>query len=214
MKNILCFGDSNTYGLNPEWVHGNFGRHDIDTRWTGRLQKLLGSEYRIIEEGLNGRTTVFNNPTGEYRCGIDYFQPCIESHIPLDLIIIMLGTNDAHPLFNTRPNDIAQGLARLIKVAKNPAIYLGMPMPKILIAVPVPIGKAALSLPDGVTTPEMIKTTEGLAEAYKHVAEMYGCEYIDLGKFAQTAPFEGVHLTPEAHAAIAEAYAAKIKEIL
>lgn len=214
MKNILCFGDSNTYGLNPEWVHGNFGRHDIKTRWTGRLQELLGSEYRIIEEGLNGRTTVFSNPTGPYRCGIDYFQPCIESHNPLDLIIIMLGTNDALPMFNTRPSDIAAGLTRLVKVAKNADLYLGMPMPKILIAVPVPIGKAALSLPDGITTPEMIKTTEDLAVAYKRVAELNGCEYINLGEVAQTAPFEGVHLTPEAHAAIAEAYAKKIKEIL
>ena len=213
MRNILCFGDSNTYGLNPEWVHGNFGRHDIKTRWTGRLQELLGSEYRIIEEGLNGRTTVFTSPMVPDRCGLTYFKPCIESHNPLDLIIIMLGTNDANPFFNTRVNDIAGGLTTLIKVAKNPDTYMGMPIPKILVAVPVPLGEAALSLSDGMTTPEMIETTRNLAPAYKRVADMNGCEFIDLGEVAQTAPFEGVHLTPEAHAAIAEAYARKIREI-
>lgn len=214
MKNILCFGDSNTYGLSPEWVHGKFGRHDIDTRWTGRLQKQLGSEYRIIEEGLNGRTTVFDDPTGPYRCGIDYFQPCVESHIPLDLIIIMLGTNDAKGMFNASAMEIASGLGRLIQVAKNPSIYLASPVPKILIAVPVPLGEVALSGPDGITTREMINKTKALAAAYKQIANMYGCEYLDLGQVTQTAPYEGIHLTAEAHALVADAFEKKIREIL
>lgn len=214
MKNILCFGDSNTYGLSPEWVHGKFGRHDINIRWTGRLQKQLGPEYRIIEEGLNGRSTVFDDPTGPYRCGIDYFQPCVESHNPLDLIIIMLGTNDTKGMFNAGPMEIAMGLSRLIQVAKNPAIYMGSPVPKVLIAVPVPIGEAALGGADGITTREMIDKSKALAPAYKRIADMYGCEYIDLGQITETAPYEGVHLTAESHALIADAFEKKIREIL
>jgi len=213
MKNILCFGDSNTYGLSPEWVHGQFGRHDINTRWTGRLQQLLGDDYRIIEEGLCGRTTVFDDPTGPYKSGIDYLQPCIESHTPLDLIIIMLGTNDTKGLFNASPAEIAMGLTRLVGVAKNPALYMGTPVPKVLVAVPVPIGEAAMKLPDGITSMDMIEKSRALAPRYKNVADMYGCDFIDLGQVASTTDYEGVHLDAAAHAAVAEAYAAKIREI-
>ena len=106
MKNILCFGDSNTYGLKPEWIKGDFGRHDENTRWPGAMRNILGDGYRVIEEGLCGRTTVFDDPTSPYRNGFDYLQPCLESHSPLDLVIIMLaggkhtytnmGSNDTH----------------------------------------------------------------------------------------------------------------------
>ena len=214
MKNILCFGDSNTYGLSPEWVHGQFGRHDINTRWPGRLQQLLGEEYHIIEEGLCGRTTVFDDPTGPYKAGIDYLQPCIESHTPLDLIIIMLGTNDTKGLFNASPAEIAMGLGRLIGVAKNPALYMGAPVPRVLVAVPVPIGEAAMHLPDGITDMSMVEKSRNLAPRYKATADMYGCDFIDLGEVASTTDYEGVHLDAAAHAAVAEAYAKKIREIL
>ena len=214
MKNILCFGDSNTYGLKPEWIKGDFGRHDENTRWPGKLRNILGDDYRIIEEGLCGRTTVFDDPTSPYRNGFDYLQPCLESHSPLDLVIIMLGTNDSKGLFNAGPAEIAAGLGRLIAVAKNPAVYMGRPVPKILVAVPVPVGEAALALPDGITTTQMIEKTRALAPKYENTAKMYGCEVIDLGKVAETAPFEGIHITAEGHAKIAEAMAAKVREIL
>ncbi|MCQ2451955.1 MAG: SGNH/GDSL hydrolase family protein [Oscillospiraceae bacterium] len=214
MKNILCYGDSNTYGLSPEWVHGQFGRHDINTRWTGRLQKQLGEDYRIIEEGLCGRTTAFSDPTSAYRNGLPYLQPCIESHSPLDLIIIMLGTNDCKGLHSASPADIAMGLGRLIQVAKNPALYMGTPVPKVLVAVPVPIGEGAMTLPDGITDMAMIEKSRALAARYKNTAAMYGCDYIDLGEVAATTPDEGVHLDAAAHAAVAGALEKGIREIL
>lgn len=214
MKTILCYGDSNTYGLNPEWVHGNFGRHDINTRWTGRLQNQLGSEYRVIEEGLCGRNTSFEDPTSGYRNGLPYFQPCIESHAPLDLIIIMLGTNDCKGVLSASPADIAMGLSRLIQVAKNPALYMGAPVPKILIAVPVPIGEGATKLPMGMVDMLQVEKSRGLAAKYKMTAETYGCEYIDLGEYASTTEYEGIHLDVEAHAAVANALEKKVREIL
>ncbi len=214
MKNILCYGDSNTYGLNPEWVHGNFGRHDINTRWPGRLQNQLGSEYHIIEEGLCGRNTCFEDPTSPYRNGLPYFQPCIETHAPLDLIIIMLGTNDCKDILNASPAEIAMGLARLIKIAKDPALYLGAPVPKILVAVPVPIDEGATKLPMGMISMKQVEKSRALAAQYKNTAKMNGCEYIDLGEYAKTTTYEGIHLNVEAHAAVANALEKKIREIL
>ena len=214
MKHILCFGDSNTYGLSPEWVHGQFGRHDLSVRWPGKLQTLLGPEYRVIEEGLSGRTTVFDNPTSPNRSGLAYLRPCLETHAPLDLVIIMLGTNDCRNLVGANPPEIAMGLGRLIQVAKDPSVYMGMPVPKVLVAVPVPIGEAALRLPDGITTMESIEKSRALAACYRRTADMYGCDYIDLGQVASTTDYEGIHLDAAAHAAVAEAMAAKIREIL
>ena len=90
MKHILCYGDSNTFGTDP--IHG--GRHPDDVRWTGVLQKLLGSDYRVIEEGCGGRTTVFEDEISYGRNGLKMLIPIIASHNPLDLIVVMLGTND------------------------------------------------------------------------------------------------------------------------
>ena len=214
MKNILCFGDSNTYGLNPEWVKGNFGRHPKNVRWPGKLQEILGSEYYIIEEGLSGRTTVFDDPTMPNRNGSAYLVPCIESHTPLDLIIFMLGTNDTKPLYSARTVEIAQGMSRLVRMAKDPGLYMGMPVPKILVAAPVPLNETALTLPDHITTPEMIKKSEELAADYETMCRMYGAEFIDLKLYAKTSNLDGVHLLPEAHEAVAKAFAAKVKEML
>ena len=214
MKHILCFGDSNTYGLKPEWVMGDFGRHDENTRWPGKMRNLLGDEYRVIEEGQCGRTTVFEDPTFPMKSGINYLRPCIESHTPLDLIIIMLGTNDTKGMFNASAAEISAGLGRLITTAKDPSVYMGGPVPQVLVAVPVPLGEVATTLPDGITTMEMVEKSRALAARYENTAKMHGCEFIDLGKVAETAPFEGVHITAEGHAKIAEAMAAKVREIL
>ena len=165
MKHILCYGDSNTYGLSPEWVHGKFGRHDYSVRWPGRLQALLGPEYRIIEEGLSGRTTVFEDYVTPYRNGADYLRPCLETHAPLDLVILMLGTNDCRNQFGVSPGEIAMGLGRLIQIVKDPSAYMGMPVPKVLVAVPVPVGEAALKLPDGITTMESIEKSRATCTA-------------------------------------------------
>ena len=214
MKHVLCFGDSNTYGLKPEWIKGDFGRHDENTRWPGKMRNLLGDEYRVIEEGQCGRTTVIEVPTFPMKSGINYLRPCIESHTPLDLIIIMLGTNDTKGMFNASAAEISAGLGRLITTAKDPSVYMVGPVPQVLVAVPVPLGEVATTLPDGITTMEMVEKSRALAARYENTAKMHGCEFIDLGKVAETAPFEGVHITAEGHAKIAEAMAAKVREIL
>lgn len=148
------------------------------------------------------------------RDGSAYLAPCIESHSPLDLIIFMLGTNDTKPLYSARPAEIAQGMGRLIRIAKDPNLYMGMPVPKILVAAPVPLNETALTLADGITTPEMIRKTEELAAAYAPMCAMYGAAFIDLGQVAKASNLDGVHLLPEAHEAIAQAYAEKVRELI
>ena len=99
MKTILCFGDSNTWGYNPE----NRQRFGPEERWSGILRNSLGEDYRAIEEGLNGRTTLWDDPIEGFKNGLDYLMPCLESHKPFDLITIMLGTNDLKCRFRSRP---------------------------------------------------------------------------------------------------------------
>lgn len=113
--NILCFGDSNTYGYCPD----GSGRFDADTRWTGLLQKKLGTNDRIIEEGLCGRTTVFSDELREGRRGLDTIGILLESHAPVDLLILMLGTNDCKTRYNASAGTIAKGLEQVITKAQK-----------------------------------------------------------------------------------------------
>lgn len=213
MINILCYGDSNTYGCNPDWLSGAELRHDSNTRWTMVMQKLLGQDYNVIEEGLNGRTTVFEDPTMAGRCGLDFVKICVESHLPLDLVIIALGTNDTKAIFNATPTDITAGVTRLVREVLNPFYYFSYTAPQVLLACPAPIGEAALNLNDGITTPEMITKSKQLAPLYEQAAERIGCHFIDIGKVAKTSDQDGVHLTSQEHAKVAAAMAEKVKSI-
>lgn len=134
-KTILCFGDSNTWGFDAE----TGGRFDEDTRWTGVLAQEMGTSFRIIEEGLSGRTSVCEDPLFEGLCGLTYLYPCLMSHSPLDAIIIMLGTNDTKERFGLTSYNIAQGIVRLAQKAKQtPAGINGNP-PEVIVIAPPPI---------------------------------------------------------------------------
>ena len=112
MKSILCYGDSNTYGLMPD----SPDRYPRDVRWTGILQKKLGEDYYVIEEGLSGRTTLWDDPIEEHKNGKKYLLPCLDSHKPVDLVILMLGTNDLKTRFSLTPFDIGASVENLVKV--------------------------------------------------------------------------------------------------
>ena len=109
-KRILCFGDSNTWG----YCADDASRFDEDVRWTGLLAKMLGDGYTVIEEGQNGRTTVWDDPVENRLAGLTYLWPCMESHAPFDLIIIMLGTNDTKTYFSMTAQNIADAAGRQI----------------------------------------------------------------------------------------------------
>ena len=114
-RHIVCFGDSNTHGYRAS----DDGRYDEQERWTCLLQKQLGDGYLIIEEGLSGRTTCFSDPIHEGLSGLDYIYPCLMSHEPVDLLVIMLGTNDTKERFGASAACIALGLKRLIAKAAS-----------------------------------------------------------------------------------------------
>lgn len=130
--NILCFGDSNTYGYRPDGT----GRFDEKTRWTYLLQKKFGNGHRIIEEGLCGRTTIFSDAFREGRRGLDQIGITIETHNPIDLLVLMLGTNDCKTRFNASSKTIAKGLIQVIEKAKK---YSSQPF-ELLIISPIHLG--------------------------------------------------------------------------
>ena len=114
-KRILCFGDSNTWGY-----AATGGRFEEDVRWPTRLGTLLGDGYAVIEEGFNGRTCVYDDPIeGGYKSGLAYLPPCVMTHTPLDLVVIMLGTNDCKKRFQMTPFTIGGGVTALIKAVRD-----------------------------------------------------------------------------------------------
>lgn len=204
--NILCFGDSNTYGYIP----GGAGRFDRRTRWTGRLQKILGEGYRIIEEGFNGRTTAFEDVTCPGRCGLDAIGTAVELYSPVDLLIVMLGTNDCKKQFGVSPKQIAEGLEQVVDKAKasSPNAF------KILLIAPVPMKEEA-AFPDGISDfdKNSVFISLELAAEYEKLAEKYGCAFLDASKVTEVSGIDGVHLDAEGHEALAEAVAKIVRDL-
>ena len=120
-KGILCFGDSNTYGYDPAG-----GRYDEETRWPMVMQRILGEGYRVVEEGLGGRTFSQDDPTeGGFKSGISYLPPCLKSHNPLELVIVMLGTNDTKQRFGLNAQTIAHNLNEVARIVRSYGMSAG-----------------------------------------------------------------------------------------
>lgn len=212
MKNIVCFGDSNTHGYDAE----TGGRFLYDIRWTGRLQALLGSSYHIIEEGLSGRTTVFEDPLFEGLNGLTAITPCLLTHEPVDLLIIMLGTNDTKGRFACNSGNIAKGLARLIHKAQTTR-DAWQDSPNILILCPPPIESAYASSSVGA---EMgagcdVKSLE-LPSLFEETARMYGCHYLNAGLLPgmEMNKVDFMHLTAAGHEILAQGLAALLPNMI
>ena len=196
MKNILCFGDSNTWGYSPQ----DGSRFPPNVRWTGTLQKTLGIDYNIIEEGLNGRTT-FINEEGEdarpFRSGSDVFSMILESHRPLDLVTIMLGTNDLKLEFNLSVEEIAQGVKELCEIVLNSEYLIDNP-PKLLLISPIHIGSTIQ--PDQEEFFEQAREKSyRFSEHYQRVAEELGIHFLDAAKIVSPSDGEGVHWDADQH---------------
>ena len=139
MKTLLCFGDSNTHGTIPMRTRDEVSRYALGQRWPGVLQAALGADWWVIEEGLPGRTSSFDDPVeGEDRNALRYWQACLQSHRPVDAIVIMLGTNDLKARFMATPSRISQGVATLIDMALDNTPPGGI-HPLILVVTPAPI---------------------------------------------------------------------------
>ena len=202
-KHIVCFGDSNTHGYcaDPkDCSDSRFGRFNEEERWTQLLQKSLGEDYLIIEEGLSGRTTVFPDPVEDGLCGIDYLWPCLKTHKPIDLLIIMLGTNDTKARFSANAHTIARGMEHLLESVMYRSCWAENKH-NILVICPPPIGEGLLSSP---VLEEMgadaIEKSRILAAHYRTVCENLGVHFLDAGEAGICFnKVDFMHLTKAAH---------------
>ncbi|MDF9866934.1 lysophospholipase L1-like esterase [Bacilli bacterium PM5-3] len=207
MKNILIFGDSNTYGLKAD----GSGRFTYDIRYPGRLQKLLGNEYFIVEEGCPGRTTIFEDPTRYHLKATDYLFPCLYSHLPLDLIVIMLGTNDCKTVFDNSSDDIKEGLRKVVTLTKE---YTENKVP-ILIMVPPTLGDDIyLDTFDEDFADKSLVVAKELAQKYKDLANEEKTYYFDASKYVKVSPIDQEHMDEKNHEILADKLVSVIKDIL
>lgn len=210
MKYILCYGDSNTWGCVPE----KFTRYDFNVRWPGYMKNILGEDYHVYENGLNGRTTVFEDSIEEGRNGRANFEVTLMQNAPIDLLIIMLGTNDVKNRFSKDPWDIGWGLDLLIALVKKSGCGPGGSDPKILVTSPVHLNSDwGNSLHYTVFSEESIEKSKQLSKVFQIIAKRNGCYFIDASHYACPCG-DGVHITEEGHANLGKAMAEKVKEII
>ena len=211
-KHIVCLGDSNTHGYcaDPADCADGGARFNENERWTCLLQKALGEDYLVLEEGLSGRTTVFPDPLHEAMPALDVAYPILMSHEPVDLLVIMLGTNDTKERFSVNPACIARGLERLVDKCKWVPCW-GDHKPNILLIAPPHIGEL---MEQSEVMPAMglgcaAKSRE-LAKHYAVVAQNQGCAFLDAEGVAEFNEVDYMHLTKKGHAQLA----AKLSEIV
>lgn len=211
-KHIVCFGDSNTHG----YCAVTNGRFSEEERWTCLLGKLLGENYLVIEEGLSGRTTCFDDPIYEGLSGLDYIYPCLMSHAPVDLLVIMLGTNDTKERFGSSAACIALGLKRLIDKAAATADSWSSQGPRILIVVPKTIDKEYEATAVGSTMGRgCAEKSKGLIEEFRTIASLTNCFYFDANTVvAENNHIDYMHLTKEGHQSLAKALANLIPTLI
>lgn len=205
MKSILCFGDSLTWGYVPD--AGT--RLSFATRWPGIVQNILGSDYRVIEEALNGRTTVFEDPFKPQRKAIAYLPMLLESHAPIDHIILMLGTNDLQMHRHANAKMAARGCASCITAIQNStAVNLGH-APQILLLAPPPI-RQLHGLMQLMWEDQSLESQK-LALHYKQIADAFGVDFFDTGQVIEASAIDGVHLDENAHRTLGQRIANIIK---
>lgn len=207
-KTILCFGDSNTRGADPT----GGPRYDRSTRWPCVLQKELGEGFHVIEEGLGGRTTVWDDPVEGDKNGFKHLVPLIQSHEPLDLLIIMLGTNDLKARFSVSALDIANSVWRLVKTAQSCAYPLTGQVPEILVVCPPPVAPLEeTDFKDMFIGGE--EKSHQLADAFKQVSEERGFRLFNAGDVIKSSAIDGIHFEAEEHMKLGRAVAAYIQSL-
>jgi lysophospholipase L1-like esterase len=209
MKTILCYGDSNTWGYSGETM----GRYPPETRWPNVMARELGDSYTVIPEGLNGRTTVWPDPVeGEYKNGKSYLIPCLESHHPIDLVIMMLGTNDLKHRYGLSAWDIASGAGTLVEMIQGSAFGAGGGAPSVLLLAPPPTCTAGTPF-EGMF-PDSDEKSRDLGRQYGLVAAELGCEFFDTSTVIASSKVDGIHLEPGEQVKLGMAVAARVQRIL
>jgi lysophospholipase L1-like esterase len=202
---VLCYGDSNTYGSDVE----TDGRFPPDARWPGVLAAELGPGWRVIEEGLGGRTTVHDDPLSPHRNGLTYLLPCLDSHAPLDVVVLFLGTNDLKPRFGLLAGDVARGVGVLVEHVLASGAGPGWGAPSVLVLGLPRLGRfdAADEQFDGVAA-----KWERLPKLLRRMSEELGVGFLDLGEVTAYGDVDARHLDRAGHAAVGRAAARVISE--
>ncbi len=209
-KRVLCFGDSNTFGFNAKTKE----RFDEEVRWTRRLGKALGEEYEIIEEGLGGRTAVCDDPLKEGLSGLTYFYPCLMTHKPIDLVIIMLGTNDTKERFSFTAYNIAMGIIRLSDKVQSSMAGREEKDPPVLIVSPPPIGERYQEKPDFLSMGKECDVKSKEMVAYlKAMALEKGHYFLEAGLSILMGDADYIHLDEGGHEKMAILMEDEIKAI-
>jgi lysophospholipase L1-like esterase len=209
MTTVVCYGDSNTHGFDPETM-GRFARA---VRWPGVLAAVLGPDVQVVEEGLNGRTTLWDDPYLDGRNGRQYLLPCLRSHAPIDLVVLMLGTNDLKAHFGLEPYEIAAGAGALVDVILGSGTGPDGGRPAVLLVAPPLLGEVT-----GVSElwgfgGAIAKSAE-LPRLYRAVAGMKGVAFLDAATLVSAHPADGVHLPAADHAVLGRAIASAALEQL
>ena len=206
MKTILCYGDSNTWGFRPDTQQ----RYGHSERWTRVLQRLLGEQYWVIEEGQNGRTTVHDDPVDGQKNGLTYLGPCLESHKPIDVVVLMLGTNDLKHRFSKTASDIAKSAGRLVHTIQESDTGPGGAAPEVLLLAPPPVAKLTA----------FAETFEGASEksrklgaAYAAIATERGCAFLDTADTIHSSDVDGIHFDADQLPNLADAVARLVRDL-
>lgn len=204
-KTILCFGDSNTWGYDPETQR----RYDRDIRWPGVLERTLAPDCHVIEEGLCGRTTVWEDPVEGDKCGARHLLPLLHSHAPLDLVVIALGTNDMKARFGVSADDVARGLCRLVDIVRKSEAGFTGPPPPVLLVCPPPLGDMSSSAFREVFSGAR-RVSQELWPAVQARAAELNVPCVNAAQWVQPSPVDGLHFSAEGHASLGEGLAAVV----
>lgn len=209
-RRVLCFGDSNTWGYIPTG-----GRYDEHTRWPMRMGELLGGGWTVVEEGFNGRTCVYDDPVeGGYKSGLNYLPPCLMTHNPLDLVLIMLGTNDTKCRFSLTPMTIGQSMMQLVRAVKLYGMNAAGDPPRCMIVAPAPILDNLMETRHAECFGEQaIAVSKGLGPELNRVSKLLRVDFFDAAPHAEVSPLDAVHWTAEGHRRFAAAMADKLRDM-
>jgi len=206
---VVCYGDSNTHGADP----AGGDRLARDVRWPGVLAAELGAAAVVIEEGLNGRTTVWEDPFLDGRNGMAYLLPCLRSHAPIDALVIMLGTNDLKTIFARQAHDIAAGAGALVDAALVSGTGPGGGPPAVLLVAPPALGPATdRSELWGFGAARVVAAE--LPRLYRVAADLKGAAFLDAAALVAGDPADGVHLNAADHAALGRSIASAVRDLL
>ena len=221
-KRILVFGDSNSWGWIPQATGVPSERYPPEQQWPRVMQGLLGTDYEVVIDALSGRTTDAPDPgapmTGAALDGSAYLPAAIAAHFPLDLVVIMLGTNDTKAVFKRSPFQIALGAGKLVGIVQSSGNMFGggwysYPAPRVLLVAPPPLGKQTV-LAETFKGDVGVERSKGLAAVYRKIAEAAGVNYFDAASAIQTDGSDGVHFSGETQRKLGAAITEQVRAVL